>query len=40
MKIIHEITLDLSRHGVQCAIPVAQHEVGMRRLIIRMRNGS
>lgn len=40
MKIIRDITLDLSRHGVQCTIPVTQHDVGTLRLVIHLRNGS
>ena len=40
MKIIHEITLDVSRQGVQAVIPLAQHSAGVHRLIFTLRNGS
>ncbi|MBQ8140624.1 MAG: hypothetical protein IJ038_02895 [Clostridia bacterium] len=40
MKIIHEITLDVSRQGIQCSVPVTQHDAGVHRLIIHLRNGS
>ena len=40
MKIIHEITLDVSRHGIQASIPLTQHDAGMHSLLIHLRNGS
>ncbi len=39
MKIIREFTLDVSRHGVQCTVPVVQHDAGVHRLVIHVRNG-
>ncbi len=39
MKIIHEVTLDVSRQGVQCAIPITQHDAYVHRLIIHLRDG-
>ena len=40
MKIIHEITLDVARHGIQASIPLTQHDAGMHSLLIHLRNGS
>lgn len=40
MKINHEITLDVARHGVQATIPLTQHEAGVHRLIFDLYNGS
>lgn len=40
MKITHEITLDVARHGVQATIPLTQHEAGVHRLIFDLYNGS
>lgn len=39
MRIITEITLDLSRQGIQCSIPITQHDAGTRRIIVHLRNG-
>lgn len=39
MKIITEITLDLSRQGVQASVPINQHDAGARRLLFHLRNG-
>lgn len=39
MKIIHNVTLDVSRKGIQCSVPVTQHDSGTHRLVIRLRNG-
>lgn len=39
MTIIHDFTLDVSRQGVQCTVPLTQHDVGVHRLIIRLCNG-
>lgn len=38
MEIIHNIALDVSRHGVQAAIPITRGEVGVHRLVITLRN--
>lgn len=40
MKITHEITLDVSRQGVQASIPITQHDSGIHSLLIHLRNGS
>ncbi|MBQ8836451.1 MAG: hypothetical protein IJ002_03180 [Clostridia bacterium] len=40
MKIIHEITLDVSRQGVQCTVPITQHDAGIHELIVHLRNGA
>lgn len=39
MKIITELTLDLSRQGVQASVPISQHDAGARRIIFHLRNG-
>ncbi|MBO7310769.1 MAG: hypothetical protein J6U86_05185, partial [Clostridia bacterium] len=39
MTVNHEFTLDVTRGGVQCTIPLTQHDAGVHRLIIRIRNG-
>ena len=38
MEIIHNIALDVSRHGVQAAIPITRGEVGVHRLVVTLRN--
>lgn len=38
MKIIHNIALDVSRHGVQAAIPITKGENGIHRLVVTLRN--
>lgn len=40
MKIIHEMTLDVSRQGVQASIPLTQHDAGIHSLRIHLRNGA
>ena len=40
MKIVHEIALDVSRHGVQATIPLTQHDAGVHRLVFDLYNGS
>ena len=40
MKIIHELTLDVSRQGCQASVPLTQHDAGIHSLLIRLRNGS
>ena len=40
MKIVTEITLDLSRQGIQCSVPITQHDAGTRRVVVHLRNGS
>ena len=40
MKIIHELTLDVSRQGVQASVPITQHDTGTHVLLIHLRNGS
>ncbi len=40
MKIIHELTLDVSRQGVQASVPITQHDTGIHVLLIHLRNGS
>ena len=39
MTVKHEIALDVSRSGVQCTVSLTQHDVGVHRLIFRLRNG-
>ena len=40
MKINHEITLDLSRQGIQVTIPLTQFDIASHRVVIHLRNGS
>lgn len=40
MKIIHELTLDVSRQGVQASVPITQHDTGTHVLLMHLRNGS
>lgn len=40
MKIIHEVTLDVARQGVQVTVPITQYDKGVHRLIVHLRNGA
>ena len=40
MRVTHEITLDLSRQGIQCSIPITQNDAGAHKVVIRLRNGA
>lgn len=40
MKIIREITLDVSKQGVQASVPLIQHDSGIYYLLIHLRNGA
>ena len=40
MKIILEITLDVSKKGVQASVPLIQHDSGIYSLHIHLRNGA
>ena len=39
MRVTHEITLDLSRQGIQCSIPITQNDAGAHKVVVRLRNG-
>lgn len=40
MKILHEITLDVSRAGVQATIPLTALDGGVHRILVHLRNGA
>ncbi|MBQ8345351.1 MAG: hypothetical protein IJY42_03690 [Clostridia bacterium] len=40
MKVIHNITLDISAQGVQAIVPITQNDVGTHQLCVRLQNGS
>lgn len=39
MRINYHITLDVSKQGVQVTVPLTQHDIGVHRLILTLRNG-